>query len=64
MKFSGREQKRKLEEVFNYVPHSHQRLTPRTRVWVISGGLSMVGTNLHEVFTKPGMMVITSIRPG
>lgn len=54
MKFSGREQKRKLEEVFNYVPHSHQRLTPRTRVWVISGGLSMVGTNLHEVFTNLG----------
>lgn len=63
-KFSGREQKRKLEEVFNYVPHSHQGLTPRTRAWVTSGGLSAVGTNLHKVFIKHGMMVITSVRPG
>lgn len=61
---SFRAEKRKLEEVFNYVPHRHQGLTPRTRVWVTSGGLSAVGTNLHKVFSKPGIMVITSVRPG
>lgn len=62
--FLGREQKIKLQEVFNYVLHSHQGLTPRTTVWVTSGGLSAVGTKLHKVFTNSGMMAITSVIPG